>query len=151
MKITIRELKELIREQLEEVGDAHNALLKAATGGTGDIKDLKSTTPAKSNMDRQGRPDPMAKQTQDRTLEEELEEQEQVPEAIQEMVREAIRQHLNEKKKGKGLPPWLKPGFKNKKNTTDKSSKSGLDEEDTKKKSTSTKKKPAFLKKKTKK
>jgi hypothetical protein len=63
-----------------------------------------------------------------------------IPENLRRMIREAVRRHLNEKKKG--LPPWLKPGFKNKKKTDDKSCESDP---------TSKKKTPFFLKKKSKK
>lgn len=68
-----------------------------------------------------------------------------IPENLRRMIREAVRRQLNEKKKG--LPPWLKPGFKNKKKTDDKSCKSDPNS----KKKTSSKNKPFFLKKKSKK
>ena len=68
-----------------------------------------------------------------------------IPENLRRMIREAVRRQLNEKKKG--LPPLLKPGFKNKKKTDDKSCKSDPNS----KKKTSSKNMPFFLKKKSKK
>lgn len=66
-------------------------------------------------------------------------------ETLKRIIREAVRRQLNEKKKG--LPPWLKPGFKNKKKTDDKSCES----DPTSKKKMPSKNKPFFLKKKSKK
>lgn len=123
MKLTIRELKQLIKEQIEEAGE----LASAAKGAP--------IRHSQSNTDKQGMPPPGSLELDPRdpitpgksspsrcngtTLEEELEEQEApmtpatVQENIRKMVREAMAQ-LTEKKKG--LPPWLKPGFKDKKN-----------------------------------
>lgn len=139
MKITIRELKQLIREQLEEAGE----LAAAAKGAP--------IRHSKSEVDNQGMPPVQGKQAappaganpQEKTIAEELEEQAQecstsmapgaIQESIRKLVREAIRQHLISEKR-KGLPPWLKPGFKKDEDKTSKKETDEKDEEDDKEK-----------------
>ena len=114
MKITVKQLKQLIKEQVEEAQELAKAYKAAGS---------PAPKPAQSQVDNQ------ATKPQQPALEEEVEET--VQENVRKMVREALKQLIEKKK---GLPPWLTPGFKDKKNKEeeDETDEDEKDEEDKK-------------------